>query len=283
MKFILQESDITKKHPLPVPFTFNQSSLQDFSDCERRFYLRYIEQLSWPAVESEPVLENERQRVDGEIFHRLVQQSWLGLPVDKLTRFAETSNLTVWWENFLNYDFNLTGYKIYPELYLSTQVGQNRLSAKFDLVAVGQNKVLIFDWKTFQKHPRDEWLAIHYQTRVYRSLMVKAGGFLLKRNETIKPELVEMKYWLVNFPSQPVCLPYSSTQAERDWQHLNQLISQIETEEEFPLTADEKKCNFCLYRSYCDRGITAFIPEDETMIQMDMPVLVMDQISEIEF
>ena len=64
---------INQRSSLPVPFTFSQSSLQDYRDCERRFYLRYIEQLAWPAVDSEPVLENERRKAAGEIFHRLVQ------------------------------------------------------------------------------------------------------------------------------------------------------------------------------------------------------------------
>lgn len=245
--------------------------------------MRYIEQLAWPAVDSEPVLENERRKVEGEIFHRLVQQFWLGLPSEKLARMAESSNLSDWWESFEHYDFGLSGFKTYPELNLTMQVGNHRLTAKYDLVAVGQNKVFIFDWKTYQKRPRDEWMATHYQTKVYRNLMVNAGGFLLEGNETIHPDLVEMVYWMVNFPNQPVHLPYSTSQAERDWQQLNQLISQIETEDQFPLTPDEKKCNYCGYRSYCDRGISAATLDDEDMFQKDMPTLDLDQVPEIEF
>ena len=65
---------------LPDRFTFSQSSLQDYTDCPRRFQLRYIEQLKWPAVESEPVLDNERRQQEGQLFHRLVQQHRIGLP-----------------------------------------------------------------------------------------------------------------------------------------------------------------------------------------------------------
>ena len=61
------------KSELPPTFTFSQSSLQDYFDCPRRFQLRYIEQVAWPAVETEPMLENERRQQAGLHFHRLVQ------------------------------------------------------------------------------------------------------------------------------------------------------------------------------------------------------------------
>ena len=34
--------------------TLSQSSLQDYVDCARRFQLRYLDRLSYPAIESEP-------------------------------------------------------------------------------------------------------------------------------------------------------------------------------------------------------------------------------------
>src|SRR5574341_339738 len=83
--------------PLPVPFTFSQSSLQDYADCPRRFQLRYIDQLAWPAVETEPVAENERRQQEGQLFHRLAQQHLLGLPAENLARLANTPNLERWW------------------------------------------------------------------------------------------------------------------------------------------------------------------------------------------
>jgi len=266
---------------LPVPFTFSQSSLQDYTDCERRFFLRYIEQLTWPAVESEPVLENERRQKEGQIFHRLVQQHWLGLPIDMLTRMANTPTLNQWWENFLNYDFNLGEYEIFPEINLISQVGKHRLIAKYDLVAVGDGKLFIFDWKTYNKKPRDEWMAKTYQTRVYRSLIVQAGGYLVN-NRSVNPEMVEMVYWFANFPNQPIRFSYNKSQSNRDWQHLDVMISRIDAQEEYPMTADDKKCKYCPYRSYCDRGISAAIYDDEYEPLLEMSELTLDNIPEIE-
>jgi hypothetical protein len=85
---------------LPSPFTFSQSSLQDYFDCPRRFQLRYTDQLRWPAVEAEPALENERRQQQGQFFHRLAQQFLLSLPADRLSRLASSPDLARWWENF---------------------------------------------------------------------------------------------------------------------------------------------------------------------------------------
>ena len=42
---------------LPADFHFSQGSLQDYVDCPRRFQLRYMMKLAWPAVEAEPAVE----------------------------------------------------------------------------------------------------------------------------------------------------------------------------------------------------------------------------------
>jgi CRISPR/Cas system-associated exonuclease Cas4 (RecB family) len=272
---------MTHTSHLPDSFTFSQSSLQDYSDCERRFYLRYIEQLAWPAVESEPALENEQHQVEGQTFHRLVQQSLLGLPGEKLTGLANTPTLSQWWENYQIYEFNLSEYEIFPELNLISQIGKHRLTAKYDLVAVGDHKFFIYDWKTYHKRPSQERMAVTYQTRVYRSLLVRAGGCLIK-NKPVNPDEIVMVYWLANFPTQPIQLPYNSSQSLRDWKHLENLTNRIEQQEIFPMTADEKKCKYCQFRSYCDRGISAASYEDDHESLVEMSDLTMDQIPEIE-
>jgi hypothetical protein len=76
--------------------TLSQSSLQDYVDCARRFQLRYIDRLSYPAIESEPALENEKHQQEGEYFHRLVQQYLIGIPAEQISKLANTDNLQRW-------------------------------------------------------------------------------------------------------------------------------------------------------------------------------------------
>lgn len=274
------------KSELSASFTFSQSSLQDYYDCPRRFQLRYIEHLAWPAVESEPVLENERRLKEGQLFHRMVQQHLVGLPVEKLARQAHTPNLTRWWENYLGHNLNINGYAQYAELSLTAPVGTRCLLAKYDLLAIkpGQ-KALIFDWKTTQKRPRDEWMAARMQTRIYRALLVQAGAHL-NEGAPIQPEQTEMIYWYADFPSEPAHFPYSVAQYKRDWDALTAIINEIGNHRHFPLTEDEKKCAYCPYRSYCNRGSKAGTI-DESEVGTEGLVtefnLNYEQIAEIEF
>jgi CRISPR/Cas system-associated exonuclease Cas4 (RecB family) len=276
------------KPKLPEQFAFSQSSLQDYADCPRRFQLRYIDRLIYPAAESEPAMENERHQQEGQYFHRLAQQYLLGIPAEKLARLANTPNLQRWWENFINAK-DLTGLRdlstLYPEVTLSAPLGNFRLVAKYDLIAVTEDeKVVIYDWKTYRKRPRNEWLSARWQTRVYRALLVAAGS-QLNGGKPIVPERCEMVYWFSDVPDDPARFPYSEAGYKRDWDTLTRLTEEIQSASSFPKTDDRQKCAYCPYRSYCDRGIQA---GDMDAIEAEMEVEALfdvnfEQIGEIEF
>jgi CRISPR/Cas system-associated exonuclease Cas4 (RecB family) len=277
---------------LPSGFSYSQSSLQDYSDCPRRFQLRYIEQVQWPAVETEPVLENERRQQEGQLFHRMVQQHLIGLPAEKLARLANTPDLSRWWDNYLGYNFALSGLAQRIELTLAAPVGKYRLVAKYDLVAIKPGeRVFIYDWKTYHKRPRDEWMAARMQTRVYRAMLVQAGAYLNCGNP-FHPEQIEMIYWYADYPSEPAHFPSNAAQHKRDWDTLIDLINEIGNHRHFPLTEDEKKCAYCPYRSYCNRGEKAGMMDDMADMVAPIPAreteltgneINFEQIAEIEF
>ena len=250
--------------------TLSQSSLQDYMDCAQRFKLRYLDRLSYPAVETEPALENEKHQQEGEYFHRLVQQHLIGIPAEQIAKFANTLNLQRWWENFQN-STDLTGLReallkqiegnkdlsgLYPEATLSAPLGNYRLLAKYDLITIQNGKAIIYDWKTYRKRPRNEWLAARMQTRVYQALLVKAGAHL-NHGKPFEPEQIEMIYWFADFPNEPARFAYTSAQFKRDWDLLLKLSEEVATASSYPLTEDRQKCLYCTYRSYCERGIRA--------------------------
>jgi len=254
---------------LPANFTFSQSCLQDYADCPRRFQLRYIEQLAWPAIESEPALEYERQRQEGQVFHRLAQQVLIGLPAERLARLANTENLKRWWRNFQTNLIHLTDQNgetnLHPELTLCAPLGAYRLTAKYDLVAIQRNsgetekqesRATIYDWKTNRKRPKNEWMAARMQTRVYRSLLVAAGAHL-NGGGAFAPEQIEMVYWYADFPNEPAKFRYDAAQFKRDTSALTKLVGEIASASDYPPSADDAQCRFCVYRSYCNRGAAA--------------------------
>lgn len=269
---------------IPTPFTFSQSSLQDYFECRRRFYLRYLEQMVWPAVESEPVAEYERRQQEGLLFHRLVQQHLLGLRPEKLSGFASEPDLQRWWRNYLTSDLGLDGYTLHTELTLSGPIGKHRVLAKYDLVAVKGDQARIFDWKTYARRPREEHLAARWQTRIYRLLLAEAGA-QLNFGRPFPPGHIEMIYWFADFPAEPIRFRYDEGQLVRDRSALQAIVDEISVAENFPLTDDHKMCRFCVYRSYCDRGREAADwMEAETEGESESGFdLNFDQISEIEF
>ena len=271
---------------LPSPFTFSQSSLQDYNDCPRRFKLRYIERLLWPAVETEPTQEYERHQQEGSLFHRMVQQNLIGIPAEKISLSAEQSeNLSSWWNAYIKYAPKLKGYKLYPEYTLSAPLGAHRLIAKYDLIAIKPGeKAIIYDWKTYRKRPRNEYLAARWQTRLYSTLLGRAGNHL-NENAPIPSEQIEMVYWFSNYPTEPAQFKYSSSKSQTDWEIIEKTVHEIASANEFQMSEDEHPCKFCPYRSYCDRGSKAgewdeFDGEAETEESFEIDF---EQIGEIAF
>jgi len=267
--------------------TLSQSSLQDYIDCARRFQLRYLDRLSYPAIESEPTLENEKHQQEGEFFHRLVQQYLIGIPKEQISKLANTSNLQRWWENYLTHP-DLRVLKalggLFPEATLSAPLGKYRLLAKYDLIAIDQNKATIYDWKTYRKRPRNEWLSARMQTRVYLALLAHAGAHL-NNGQPFAPGQIEMIYWFSDFPNEPARFSYTSAQYKRDWDTLNKLADEIDSVSSYPLTDDRTKCLFCPYRSYCERGVRAG-DVDQAEAEMEAEELFdvnFEQIGEIAF
>jgi len=278
---------------LPPDFQFSQASLQDYVDCPRRFQLRYLLRVDWPAIEAEPALESERHLQQGNAFHRLVHQHTLGIPEERLLDAVADEDLRRWWYNYLTLPPADLPTTRYPEVVLSAPLGGYRLVAKYDLVAVdaGQ-RITVVDWKTYRKRPRLKWLGERLQTRVYPYLLVQAGTHL-NAGLPLQPEQVAMIYWYANFPGMPERLPYDAARYEADGAYLASLVEEIEGEVErlgeadFPLTFQERRCNYCPYRSLCRRGAQAGAIEEieeELDVSDDFDIsLDLEQIAEIEY
>jgi CRISPR/Cas system-associated exonuclease Cas4 (RecB family) len=252
---------------LPTDFQFSQGNLQDYVDCPRRFQLRHLLRLAWPAVEAEPALENERHLQQGAAFHRLVHQHVLGLSPERLSSIVTDKDLSRWWHNYLNSAPADLSESRYPEIILSAPVRGHRLVAKYDLIAVGPvlsaaegpgQQTAILDWKTSRKRPRRKWLAERLQTKVYPYLLVQAGSHL-NEGRPFQPEQVEMVYWFADFPEDPERFPYDAAQYDEDGDYLASLIEEIKNlgDDGFPPTTQEQRCRYCLYRSLCQRGVRA--------------------------
>lgn len=294
-------------------FQFSQSSLQAFVDCPRLFQLRYIERLSWPALETGSFHEYEHYVQLGLSFHQKVQQYYIEIDPDRLKKLSIRDRLLKqWWENFIQHKPDTSGYFHNIELSLSIPIDEFRLIAKYDLLVqkeispsnnyksaatdtfnsdVEKPNFIIFDWKTSRNYPNRKWLESKLQTCIYPYILVKAGG-LLTESVPVTPDQIRMVYWFSNFPTNPIEFDYSQEKFKKDECFILGLIQEIKKlgDNEAPKTDNKKRCQYCVYRSLCNRGVKAgsfddFLEESELyedLIESELP-LEFDQIAEIEF
>ena len=271
---------------LPIDFLLSQHNLQDYVDCPRRFQLKYIQKVAWPAIQSEPVLELERQMNLGVRFHKILHQIYLGLDPSILVNENDEIELKIWIQNHLVSQKLRNIKNCYPETTLTSSLNGFRIIAKFDLIAVtNDDELLILDWKTSKRKPKRAALQQRLQTRIYpwvlyRSLhkLIPVSGFL--------PSHMSMVYWFADFPGDEEVFIIDKARLEADEDYLSTLINSILStrDDDFIKTSNERMCRFCPYRSYCERGIEAGdLNEAEEMAVEDLSGFSFSDTEEIQF
>lgn len=252
---------------VPDDFVLSQSNLQMFVDCKRRFFLTHIARLPWPALEASPLAEYEAAMRRGELFHLLVQRATEGVAVES-DLLAEPLRgwVEAWQSDGLEgvpRSARLTEYLLESTLAPADEDEESahRLVAKFDLLAAdADGKVMIVDWKTNAHAPTVEQLRTRLQSVIYPFVLVEASPNL--PFGIVDPDQVVMRYWYAGAPDSLRILRYSRDQHEANRLLLRETLADLRSragEEAFPKVADteanrRRLCNFCIYRSRCERG-----------------------------
>ncbi len=251
---------------IPASFVFSQSSLKDYRDCARRFQLRYLDRLAWPAPQSADALEAERRLRLGQDLHRLVRRHQAGVPAAALAPLAAGDpELARRWNAYLASPYaSPPGSLRWAELTLAAPLAGYRLEARYDLLAgTPGGGWLIVDWKAGEDRSTRAALEGHPQTVVYRCTLALAGA-IPNGGRPIAPEQITMAYWFAAGHRSAEAFPYSAPQFERDRELLAGWIAAIAARPagDWPLTADERKCAMCPYRSFCARQVAPLAPEE---------------------
>jgi hypothetical protein len=252
----------------------SRNKLAAFAVCRRRFQLRYLEQLPWPAPPHNEG-DDEARRL-GERFHQLLHRHYLGLPVDDDLPADKT--LRRWWAAFKEQGPLLPPGHRYPEFTLTVPAGKYLLTVRFDLLIVSDHAAHIFDWKTEARPRSESELRDEVQTRLYLALLVAGSAAL---GQTLSADQVAMSYWYANAPQAPVTIPYDEVWHKTNWADLQQTLREIATLDnagsEWPLTDDVSSCGHCLYQVYCGRlgpGLTLEgweSEEEPVQLEPDLP------------
>lgn len=273
---------------LPADFQFSQSSLQDAADCPRRFWLRHVRQLRYPAPIAAPLAEHELHLLRGDRLHRLIQATLNGVPEAAVRASAADDPVALgWYEAWLLYGLiDIPAERRRAEVELSAPVPgfpDQRILAKYDLLAEGDGQLVIVDWKTSARPPASAALDDRWQTIIYRWLLARS-------RPDIAPDAITMIYWYASDPTQPIRLPYSAAQYAHDDQRIRVQIGALLSgvavgDNSFPMTDDERRCRFCNYRTLCERGVQpgdwAEFAEDDS-VDDDLRV-DFEQVAEVAF
>ena len=228
--------------------TLSRYRLETFLACRRRFQLRYLQRMSWPAAPLDERTELTRQR--GEMFHRLMERHFLNLPAGPET--AVDVEIRRWRSLFLNSGLEIPEGEAHPERSLTIPVGKHFLNGRFDLLVLHNNAAHIFDWKT--GHPRKEAdLRQDWQTRLYLAMLAESGQAL---GQQLDPDQIAITYWYVNDPAAPRTIQYNRAWHAQNWTAIQAVVAQIDTavaQDAWPLTEDWIQCRRCAYQTYCDR------------------------------
>lgn len=265
---------------LPAGFQFTQGSLGDYSDCRRRFLLRYVKELEWPAPITARTEQLEEAMERGKRFHDLVQQDALDVDVSGVVAESDDEQLQEAWRNYRLSPPDLPAGREFSEVTLSAPIAGCRLTAKLDrLILTDDGQAVIVDWKTGERLPTLETLRNDWQTIVYRYVVAEAAHKLVNR-EQFAPKNVSLLYWYALHPNELPPLAYSAEEHNRAREQLESVVAEIaglNSEGEFAKTDNWDECRRCRYRSYCNRGRE---PADDFEIREDE--LELDVIFEID-
>lgn len=246
---------------LPSNFVFSQSSLQSYQNCPRQFFLRYIEHLSWPAQETSAAREFEDHLQRGNRFHNLIHQFFVGITLETIEAIAisdPSSEIWEWWQKFKEFSSNNIRGECFAEFSLQTSLLGSFLVAKYDLISLVDQKIIIYDWKTNLKPIRQTSLEKVMQSRVYPYVVSKEYQALVPDHSLI-PKDISLIYWQVNSPQPPAPIGYTYEQYLQDEKIITDLIENISQSDEnqFYKTENIYRCSICVYRSFCKRGANA--------------------------
>lgn len=224
-------------------FYLSQAHLQRYVKCPPDFQQVYLKQLANPTDPDQ--LEKQEW---GTRFHLAMQQLQLGFALDKIVADQElktaVQSLLVKIPDF----FKPQPEELSEAEYRRTLAVNNfLLTIICDWVVFKKDTLEIYDWKTYRKPQKSDYLKHHWQTKLYL--------YLLAETTTYQPKQISMTYWFVKSGEEPQSSTFKYTQVwhEKIQQELTEILTRLEQdlaayfERNLPLHHhDRDSCPICL-------------------------------------
>ncbi|MCX7709550.1 MAG: PD-(D/E)XK nuclease family protein [Clostridia bacterium] len=252
-------------------FLFTQHSLSTFDNCPLKFRKRYLEGLKWDSFPDERV----KKRLErGNNFHLLAHRYFMGVPTGLDQGTEEFGELNEWME-CLEREFKKEPFVTYlPEYKLRMVTDPLKLEANFDLIAINEDRIEIWDWKTHGDMQGKNRAAL--SKRFETSLQTVVYMFVLKEQlpiligSPIESEKICMCYWQPDRPHLLAKINYSDELHERFRQILEQKIRGVLEYDYagFEKALFSKHCKYCEFNWFCNNDKVDFeaMEEDEDFL-----------------
>ena len=229
-----------------------QTQISAFERCKRFYYLRCLQKFAWPGRR----LQTEDAR-RGEDFHLIVRQLILGIPEEQLIIPEGDEKLKQWTAAWCREKPLKDFQTVYAEKEVTALFADVLWLGKFDALAINDDRITIFDWKTTPSLKGASFYVNTPQTRLYRFLAKTCGSRLLGAGlHAVPAENIEMIYWFPEHPKDPIRLRYTEEAWQDDLSHLRLYAREMSfpDEEHYPQTGKEKDCRYCDYQKLCHPG-----------------------------
>ncbi|MFI3209648.1 MAG: PD-(D/E)XK nuclease family protein [Peptostreptococcaceae bacterium] len=224
-------------------FIYSQNSLNIYKSCPKKFKNKYVDNFSWKKEDKENYYDG---LIEGSEFHLICERYFLdvelGINIDY--KFYEDI------QNVINLNLKEDAEDILPEYELNYTINSKKISTKFDLLLVKNNKFEIYDWKTQIIENKKISTKSSYEKRMQTAVYLLVAYEVLSKvfNKDIKFENISMNYFEVS-KNNLVTINYSENMYFEHKKLIKRLISQIENDE-FNIT-NKKHCDYCEFDGIC--------------------------------
>lgn len=240
-------------------FVYSQNSLNTFKSCPLKFKYKYIDNINWKfeGIESREYYKGLKT---GSEFHLLCERYFKNIPIGENI----SDEFKSWIEKVKNL-IPIEHSKVYlPEYEVRTKIYGSYLSAKYDLVIIGENSIEIWDWKTESQKTSYKNIESRMQTVVYMYLAKEIIAKIYKKD--IPYENITMNYFRLKIDQKPITIAYTEEKHIRNKSIIENYINNIESIDfDGYIDKNKKHCKYCEFNKLCNNQSINYemIKEDE--------------------
>lgn len=248
-------------------FLYSQNSINTYKLCPLKFKYKYIDKINWKFDDIGSREYYEGLRI-GRDFHLICERYFSNIPLG----IDDKSN-----KEFIEYIEKIKmlipikeDHIYLPEYEIRYKLDGEVISAKYDLLIIGDKYIEIWDWKTENKKINYKNVESRMQTMVYMMIAREVIPNIFNLN--LNSESFRMKYYQPKFDDNPVTISYDDIKHKINKEKIKDYINRIKetkyNEEDinskYELIKNNKHCQFCEFNKLCNnRDVDYSILEEE--------------------